>query len=155
LLREEIRATLESLWPELNICAEAADGNEALRAMERFAPDVLFLDIHMPSSDGLAVAAQVSGKAHVVFITAYDQHTLAAFEHGALDYVLKPISAARLRVTVQRLQERLQSAPPDLKELLELMRKTRASQSPLYIQWLTVPRGSDFKLVTVSEIRYL
>src|ERR1700755_3597780 len=96
LLRSEIRSALQDLWPELTICAEAADGDEALRAVERYSPDVMFLDIHMPSVDGLAVAERVSGKAHVVFITAYDQHTLTAFERGALDYVLKPISAARL-----------------------------------------------------------
>jgi DNA-binding LytR/AlgR family response regulator len=155
LLRNEIRAALQGLWPELTICAEAADGDEALRAMERYSPDVMFLDIHMPSVDGLAVAERVSGKAHVVFITAYDQHTLTAFERGALDYVLKPISAARLKVTVQRLQERLQTTPPDLRELLELIKEARASQPSRYIQWLTVPRGSDFKLVTVGEIRFL
>jgi len=68
LLRSEIRATLQNLWPELTICAEAADGTAALQAIERFAPDVIFLDIHMPSVDGLAVAERVNGKVHVVWI---------------------------------------------------------------------------------------
>lgn len=155
LLRNEIRQMLHSLWPELTICAEAADGDEALKAMERFSPEVFFLDIHMPSVDGLTVAEQLSGRAHVVFITAYDQHVLAAFEHGALDYILKPVSLARLKVSVQRLQERLQTAPPDLLELLQLLREARGREPGRYLQWLTVPRGSGFKLVTVGEIRYL
>jgi DNA-binding LytR/AlgR family response regulator len=155
LLRNEIRDTLQNLWPELTICAEVADGHEALDAMERWSPDVIFLDIHMPSVDGLAVAERVSRKAHVVFITAYDEHTLAAFEQGALDYVLKPISAARLKVTVNRLQARLQTAPPDLKGLMDLINEVRGSQQPRYMQWLTVPHGSQFKLVTAGEIRYL
>ena len=141
--------------PSLTICAEAADGTAALQAIERFAPDVIFLDIHMPSVDGLAVAERVSGKVHVVFITAYDQHLLAAFEHGALDYLLKPISPARLKVSVERLQQRLQSTPPDVRELLQLIKDARAAQPARYIQWLTVPNRSDFKLVTVSEVRYL
>lgn len=155
LLRDEIRAMLKSLWPELTICAEAADGADALRAIERFAPDVIFLDIHMPTVDGLTVAEQVSGNAHVVFITAYDQHLLAAFEHGALDYLLKPLSFARLKVSVQRLQERLISSPPDFRELLQLIKEARATPPKRYIQWLTVPSSSNFKLVTVGEIRYL
>ena len=155
LLRSEIRATLLDLWPELTICAEAADGTAALEAIERFAPDVIFLDIHMPSVDGLSVAERVSGKVHVIFITAYDQHLLAAFEHGALDYLLKPISPARLKVSVERLQERLQSTPPDVRECLQLIKDARAAQPARYIQWLTVPNRSDFKLVTVSEVRYL
>ncbi len=143
---------LQSLWPELTICAEAADGNEALSAMECFSPDVIFLDIHMPSADGLAVAERASGKAHVVFITAYDQHTLAAFERGALDYVIKPVSAARLKVTVQRLQERLQTTPTDLKELLGLIKEARVDQSARFIQWLTVPHGTSRSAIRTYDL---
>jgi DNA-binding LytR/AlgR family response regulator len=155
LLRREICGTLQALWPQLTICAEVGDGDEALSALERFAPDVIFLDIQMPNLDGLTVAERVNRKVHVVFITAYDQYTLAAFERGAIDYVLKPISPARLGTTVQRLQDRLLTQPPDLTELLQLIREARSVRTSNYVQWLTVPRGSEYKFLTVGEIRYL
>src|SRR5688572_27440863 len=100
LLREELAELLASLWPELEIVARAGDGIEALHALETLAPDVLFLDIQMPGLTGLQVARQASGRCHVVFVTAYDQHTLAAFEQGAADYVLKPANTPRLATTV-------------------------------------------------------
>jgi DNA-binding LytR/AlgR family response regulator len=154
LLRAEIRRSLESLWPELTICAEVADGTEAMAAIEAYSPDVVFLDIQMPGVDGLTVAERLSGKAHVVFITAFDQHALAAFEHGALDYVLKPISRERLAITVSRLEGRLSATPRDLQGLIQLI-KGAVIEEPQYIKWLTVPRGAGFKLVTVGEIHYL
>ena len=107
LLREDIRSTLTDLWPELTICAEAADGLQAIEALERFQPEVLFLDIQMPGRNGLEVARHASGKAHVVFITAYDAYAIKAFEEGALDYVLKPISPERMKLTIERLQRAL------------------------------------------------
>ena len=154
LLRAEIRKTLQDLWPELVICAEAGDGSEAICAIERFAPDIVFLDIHMPGMDGLAVAEKVSGTSHVVFITAYDQHTLAAFECGAIDYVLKPISIERMRKTVARLRESVQPATIDRRVLMTLIDKARDGGSG-YIKWLTVGRGPALKLVTVGDICYL
>jgi DNA-binding LytR/AlgR family response regulator len=154
LLRAEIRKTLQDLWPELVICAEVGDGAEALRAIERFSPEIVFLDIHMPGIDGLTVAERVGRKSHVVFITAYDQHTLAAFEHGAVDYVLKPISIERMQKTVARLRERVQPIANDMRGLIELIDETRNGRSR-YIKWLTVGRGSEFKLVTVGDICYL
>src|SRR5204862_4991240 len=96
LLREELAELLESLWPELELVAQTGDGIATLREVEAHAPDVLFLDIQMPGLTGLEVARQLSGRCHIVFVTAYDQHTLAAFEQGAAVYVLKPAEAARL-----------------------------------------------------------
>src|SRR5262245_36475583 len=90
VLCAELRARLAMLWPELEIVAEAANGIEALRALDRHAPQVAFLDIEMPGLTGLDVARQIQGRCHVVFVTAYDAHAIAAFEQGAIDYVLKP-----------------------------------------------------------------
>ena len=96
LLRGELKEALASLWPELVICAEAEDGIGAMRALVRHAPEILFLDIQMPGMSGLDVAKQASGRCHVVFVTAYDKYAVAAFEEGAIDYVMKPFTTARL-----------------------------------------------------------
>ena len=153
LLREELREALRSAWPELTICAEAADGLEALAAFERHAPDVLFLDIQMPGLSGIEVAHRLGGRAHVAFITAYDQHAVAAFEQGALDYVLKPFSAERLALTVSRLKARIGSTPADLGGLLNRLREL-VDQETHYLQWITVSLGQELRLVTISEICY-
>jgi DNA-binding LytR/AlgR family response regulator len=153
LLRGEIRETLVSLWQELEICAEAADGFEALRALEQLAPQILFLDIQMPGLSGLEVAQHASRRAHVVFITAYNQHALAAFEQGALDYVLKPITAARLAQTVTRLKERLSAAPADLNDLVARLRAA-LSDAEGYLQWISILHSGELRLITVNEICY-
>jgi DNA-binding LytR/AlgR family response regulator len=123
LLREELAELLGSLWPELDIVAQTGDGIATLREIEAHAPDVLFLDIQMPGLTGLEVARQVSGRCHVVFVTAYDQHTLAAFEQGAADYVLKPADAARLATTVARLKERVGRPAPAIALTLTMMER--------------------------------
>jgi DNA-binding LytR/AlgR family response regulator len=154
LLRKEIRTTLNELWPELNVCAEAADGLQAIEALEKFQPQILFLDIQMPGRNGLEVARHASGKAHVVFITAYDAYALQAFEEGALDYVLKPISPERMKLTIERLQQRLREPPADLSNLADLL-KTIVKPEATYLKWLTVPHGSELRVVAVSEILFL
>ncbi|HSW83233.1 MAG TPA: response regulator, partial [Usitatibacter sp.] len=106
-LREQLRETLATVWPELEICAEAQDGVHALRALERHSPDMIFLDIEMPGMNGLEVARRASGRCHVVFVTAYDSYAVSAFEQGAVDYVMKPLSGARIAHSVERLRERL------------------------------------------------
>jgi DNA-binding LytR/AlgR family response regulator len=153
LLRAELREKLGELWPELEICAEATDGIEAVRAIGRFSPQVLFLDIQMPGLSGLDVARQVCGRAIVVFITAYDQHAFAAFEHGALDYVPKPITMARLSVAVERVKDRLRatlvhaSGPPGT--------PASGTQGADYLRWITVPYGNGLRVVTAEDICYL
>jgi DNA-binding LytR/AlgR family response regulator len=154
LLRLEIRESLRTLWPDLLISAETADGLETMQAVDRLAPDIIFLDIQMPGATGLEVAARVSGKVHVVFISAFDQHALAAFERGAIDYILKPISTARLKLAVERLQARLRHPPMDLQELVALLRSRTASE-PQYLKWLSVPDGSELRIVTAAEVCYL
>jgi len=154
LLRKELRRSLEELWPELDICAEVSDGVEAIAALEKFTPAVLFLDIQMPGRSGLEVARHVSGKAHVVFITAYDAYALQAFEAGALDYVLKPISLERLKVTLTRLRQRMHEIPADLTKLADLL-KTVVKPEANYLQWLTVPHGAELRVVATAEILFL
>ncbi|HTW73313.1 MAG TPA: LytTR family DNA-binding domain-containing protein [Steroidobacteraceae bacterium] len=154
LVRGEIRDTLRGLWPQLTILAEVGDGLEALAALERCAPDVFFLDIQMPGLNGLEVAQRLSGRAHVVFVTAYDRYAIAAFEQGALDYVLKPISVPRLQRTVERLQARIGSVPADLSHILDLLKEVVPAESR-YLRWLTVPHGRELRVVAATEIRYL
>jgi DNA-binding LytR/AlgR family response regulator len=152
MLREELRELLGKLWPELAICAEAEDGIEAIRAFEQCAPDILFLDIQMPGMSGVEVAQQISGKAHVVFVTAYDKFALAAFEQGAVDYVMKPISAARLMTTVGRLKQKVKNAPANLDGLLKSL--TQAAPPREHLRWITVSQGDELQLITVDEICY-
>jgi len=154
LLRAELRELLGRLWPELVICAEAEDGFQALRALQRYSPQILFLDIQMPEMSGLEVAQEASGRAHVVFITAFDRYAVEAFERGAVDYLLKPLTVDRLAKAVERVKERLSSPPPNLDGITDLLRNL-APRAPQYIKWLTVPRGQELRLVTTEEICYL
>lgn len=154
LVRAEIRGMLMSLWPELLICAEVDNGKQALAALESQRPDILFLDIHMPGMNGLEVAQSVGTRAHVVFISAFDQYAIAAFERGALDYVLKPIAIARMKLTVERLRERVRTEPPDLSRITELLKNLVPSELT-YLKWLTVPHGSALRVIATSEICYL
>ena len=154
VLRAELKEQLGKLWPGLVVCAEAADGIEAMRALEEHAPDILFLDIQMPGMTGIEVAKQASGKCHVAFVTAYDKYAVAAFEQGAVDYVMKPFSAGRLATTVARLKEKVESTPANLDNLLKVLREAMKSHRE-YLRWITASQGNDLRLITVDEICYL
>ena len=155
MLADELVENLGALWPRLKIVARAADGVAALHAVEEHAPTIAFLDIHMPRLTGLDVARQISGRCHVAFITAFDQHALEAFEAGALDYVLKPITAARLLTTVQRLKARIVETPPDLGRLVDqIAPRIHRPATPAYLQWISASRGAAVRLITVDEILY-
>ena len=153
-LREELRETLASMWPELEICAEAKDGREALRALQAHKPDMIFLDIQMPGATGLEVARQASGRCHVVFVTAYDNYAVSAFEQGAVDYVMKPLSAPRIAQSVRRLRERLSSSPPRIEELLEKIAGRLDGKKREYLRWIAASQGGETRLVTMDEIVY-
>ena len=153
VLRGELRDTLARIWPELVVCAEAEDGFQALQALAAHTPDVLFLDIEMPGLSGLEVAKQASGKCHVAFVTAYDKYAVAAFEQGAVDYVMKPFSPARLATTVARLKEKMDRAPADLDGLLRSLADA-AKGAKEYLRWITASQGNDLRLITVEEICY-
>jgi DNA-binding LytR/AlgR family response regulator len=151
-LRQQLVEQLGQLWPELDIVAEATDGIQALRLLDEHRPDVLFLDINMPGATGMEVARQANGRARVVFVTAYDEHAVAAFEQGAIDYVLKPISAARLFTTVSRLKERLGSPPARLDAVLDRVATPATGRS--YLRWINASVGQNLRLITVDEIVY-
>ena len=151
LLRAQLREMLGELWPELVLCGEAEDGVSALHAVEKHAPDILFLDIQMPGLSGLDVARQAGTRCHVVFVTAYDKYAVAAFEQGAVDYVMKPFSADRLAKTVSRLKEKVGNAPANLEGLLQALLKQTAKA---YLRWITATQGQDLRLITVDEICY-
>lgn len=152
-LRHQLVEQLHELWPELSIVGEAADGVQALRLLDERMPDVLFLDIQMPGATGLDVARQASGRCHVVFVTAYDQHAVAAFDQGAVDYVLKPISAARLFTAVSRVKQRLGTPPARLDSALTQI-ASAAGTSRQFLRWINASVGQNLKLITVDEIAY-
>jgi DNA-binding LytR/AlgR family response regulator len=154
LLAEELVEQLASLWPELRVVAVEHDGAAALRAIESHAPDIAFLDIHMPRLSGLDVARRVSGSCHVAFISAFDQHAIEAFEAGGVDYVLKPLGAARLMTTVERLRARLGRNPADIQLALQRLVGNGALQTQRHLQWIGASRGSTVQLITVDEILY-
>jgi len=153
VLRAELRETLAVVWPELTICAEAENGVDALHALAAHAPNVLFLDIEMPGMSGLDVAEQASGRCHVVFVTAYDKYAVAAFEQGAIDYVMKPFSPARLATTVARLQQKTGTPPPSLDKLITALAEI-AERNREHLRWITVSQGAELRLITVDEICY-
>jgi DNA-binding LytR/AlgR family response regulator len=154
LLRAEIRDTLLALWPELHVGAEVGDGIEALAALERLGPDIMFLDIQMPGASGIDVARTASGRAHVVFISAFDAYAVSAFEQGAFDYILKPVSVDRVRLTVERLRRRLREVPADLSGLVDQLKSSLRPESR-FLQWLTVPVGHELRVLAVADIAYL
>lgn len=153
VLRGELREMLEAQWPELDVRAEAGDGPAAARAFDEHAPAIVFLDIEMPGMTGLEVARRVSGKCHVVFVTAYDKYAVAAFEQGAVDYVMKPFSPERLDATITRLQARLAQPPADLTGILKSL-ATSLAQRKDFLRWITASQGDTLRLITVDEICY-
>ena len=153
LLREEIGEALSRLWPELTIVGQAGDGIAALRMLAQHQPSVVFLDIQMPGLSGLDVAKHAAGRSHIVFVTAYDQYAIAAFDQGAVDYVMKPISLGRLATAVQRVRERLSETPADLSGILAELARAR-SDGKVYLRWVNASVGAAIKLITVDEICY-
>ena len=153
LLRAELAEQLTKLWPELEIVGQAADGVEALRLLVIKKPDIVFLDIQMPGMTGLEVARQAAGRCHIVFVTAFDQYAIAAFEQGAVDYVMKPISLPRLATTVTRLKDRIALPPADLSSVVGQIQR-QAVENKVYLRWVNASVGNTIKLITVEEICY-
>jgi len=154
-LRAELRETLQALWPELDIIAEAKDGGQAMQALRADIPDVLFLDIQMPGSSGIEIARAASGRCHVVFITAFDDYAVAAFEEGAVDYLMKPVTAARLATAIARIRQRMDWKPARIDGVLDtLVQRLEGGADNRYLRWVSVSRGQSIVLYTVEEVCY-
>lgn len=153
LLRADLKRRLARFWPELLVCAEAADGNAALEVFERERPDIAFLDIRMPGRSGLEVAEAIAGRCHVVFVTAYDKHAVEAFERGAHDYVVKPVSDARLQTMLARLKARTAGTPQSLDALLREL-SARLPPRREFLRWIRASHGSALKLVAIEQVLF-
>lgn len=161
LLRDALVMLLGEVWPELEIVAACDDGGSALEAIALHRPEVAFLDIRMPGLSGLEVAAALpdaSPATLAVFVTAYDQHAIDAFERGAVDYLLKPVARSRLAATVQRLKARLASGLHDAGALAALVARLgqqlpSAGKEPPLV-WLTASAGAETRLIMVEDIAY-
>jgi len=158
LMREQLRARLVEVWPDLQILSEAKNGEEAVAAVHDLRPDLAFLDIRMPGMTGIEAARHIGDACHIVFITAYNEYAVDAFEHGAVDYVLKPAEAERLAITVSRLKQRLGSKPSDLTELLsKLSAKLESGGGAArrsYLQWIQASVGQQLRLIPTAEILF-
>ena len=182
-MRDQLRARLAEVWPELQIVAEAKNGLEAVQLVEEHRPDIVFLDIRMPGLTGVEAARQIAqlpapenadGSVdderdlvpEIVFITAYDQYAVEAFEQGVADYVLKPAERDRLLLTVQRIQKRLAArlgteggadAPPGphLQQLLhQLSARLNPDGAPRYLQWIQATVGQAIQMIPVDEVLF-
>jgi DNA-binding LytR/AlgR family response regulator len=157
LLREALARLLAKLWPELVIVAEARNGREAIERFDEHRPDVCFLDVQMPGKTGVEAAQHIGRRAHMVFVTAYDQYAVQAFAQGVLDYLVKPVEAARLAETVSRLQERLRSAQPalDTEDLLRQLAANLERKAVEKMRWVRASVGSTLRMIAVEDIDFL
>ena len=183
LMREQLRARLAEVWPELQIVAEAKNGLEAVQLVQQHRPDIVFLDIRMPGLTGVDAARQIAqlppaegddDDSHllpeIVFITAYDQYAVEAFEQGVADYVLKPAERDRLQLTVDRIKKRLTArsidgsneaagvevpAGPNMQQLLhQLSARLNPGGTPQYLQWIQATVGQAIQMIPVDEVLF-
>ena len=172
LMREQLRARLAEVWPELEIVAEARNGTEAVALVAEHRPELVFLDIRMPGLTGVEAARQIAQMEvgddellpEIVFITAYDQYAVEAFEQGVADYVLKPAERERLAVTVERIKKRLVlrdageagSGAAPLQQLLHQLaaKMTPGGSAPQYLQWIQASVGQAIQMIPVDEVLF-
>ena len=166
LMREQLKSRLAAVWPQLEVVGEARDGAEAVDQADTLRPDVVFLDIRMPALTGIEAAGEIVAlpgwSGEIVFVTAYDEYAVAAFERGALDYLLKPVEPQRLAQTAQRLQGRLAVRPPRpdeaaLDELLEkIHRLQRGIEAPVAppLRWIQCTSGVTTRLIAVEDVLF-
>jgi len=158
LLREALVRLLGAAWPELEIVAQARNGREAIDLFDARRPDVCFLDVQMPGKTGVEAAQHIGRRAHLVFVTAFDQYAVQAFAEGALDYLVKPIEPKRLADTVQRLQERLRASQPALDPdalLQKLSMALNPQAAAQTLRWVRASVGPTVRLIAVQDIDFL
>jgi DNA-binding LytR/AlgR family response regulator len=151
LLRDQLKRRIAEAWPELVVAVEAGNGEEAIAAFEAAPTDIAFLDIRMPGKTGLEVARAIGDRAHVVFVTAYDEYAIAAFEEGAVDYLLKPVAADRVAKVVARLKTRMSTPPLDLETLLQRLSGRDASP---HLKWIRASLGNAMRMVPVEDVLF-
>lgn len=152
--RQELRALLAELWPELEVVAECEDGLSALQALGQHRPQVAFLDIRMPGVSGLEVARAAGERCQVIFVTAYEEYALRAFDEGAVDYLQKPVARERLRLAVERTRARLASGTQvDMAALLDLV-QSRLAPGGRSIRWITASVGHTLKMFAIEEVLF-
>jgi len=154
-LAEYLASRLRELWPGLEVLPLAANGLEALRAIDDEAPQVAFLDIRMPGLTGLELAKRIDSQTHVVFVTAYDQYAVEAFDRDAVDYVLKPVTDERLAKSIERLKKKLAAAeaPPPLAEMLERLTRIAPASSGR-LRWVRALKGEVVHQIAVDDVLY-
>jgi DNA-binding LytR/AlgR family response regulator len=157
LMREQIIGRLKEAWPELSIVGEASNGNEAIALVQSEEPDVVFLDIRMPGMDGIQAAKALAGRVHLVFVTAHDEYAISAFEHGAVDYLLKPPEPERVALTCERLRARLKQEPDPMNDLLaQLSQRLGAGglKPREYMRWVQASVGANIRMIPTSDILF-
>ena len=173
LMREQLRARLAEAWPELEIVGEARNGIEAVEKTAALQPDLVFLDIRMPGMTGIEAARGIAslepgeGAPEIVFVTAYDEYAIQAFEQGVVDYLLKPVDRDRLAVTVERIRKRIaqrQTQPGGaqapissdaLRALLERLQGQLEGGTPAgYLKWIQAQVGQQIQMIPVEEVLF-
>ncbi|MCE2657716.1 MAG: LytTR family DNA-binding domain-containing protein [Rubrivivax sp.] len=169
-MRDQLRARLAEVWPALEIVAEARNGLEAVQLVDEHRPQLVFLDIRMPGLTGVEAARQIlqmetgpdEWLPEIVFITAYDQYAVEAFEQGVADYVLKPAEAQRLQVTTERVRQRLQArgtaqetAGPPVQQLLhQLAAQLNPNGPAAHLKWIQASVGQSIQMIPVDEVLF-
>ncbi len=156
-MRDQLRARLRDVWPDLVIVGEATNGIEAVEMANAHAPDIVFLDIRMPGQSGIEAARHLYNRCHIVFVTAYDQYAVDAFEQGAMDYLLKPVVAERLQRTCERLRQRLDKSPENIEEHLEQLTRILQrsdTKKPEYLRWIQAQVGTSLRMISTKEVLF-
>jgi DNA-binding LytR/AlgR family response regulator len=155
-LAEHLRARLAALWPELTVLPIAANGLEALRTIDEEAPAVAFLDIRMPGLTGLEVAHRMDRRTHVVFVTAYDQYAVDAFDRDAVDYLVKPVDDERLSRAIERLRRKIGAAqqPPAMEEVLARIARVLPAAGGGRLRWIRASQGDAVRQIAVDDVLY-